>query len=139
VLIVGIILLFTRAYILDPILSVLITLYVLYNMVKKLRQTTTLFLQGVPKDMDITKLEQEIAAIKHVQSTHHTHVWSLDGEQHVISTHVVVDEATSPEEALQTKRTVKGLLNQLNVHHITVEIEYEDENCKMSNNDSRVQ
>jgi cobalt-zinc-cadmium efflux system protein len=130
VLVVSLILLFTEAYILDPILSVLITLYVLYNMVVKLKRTSALFLQGVPEEVNLNTFEEQVQALAHVQSMHHTHIWSLDGEHHVLSTHLVVDEQTTKEEAGQIRSRVRGMIEHLDVEHITIEVEYGNETCE---------
>lgn len=130
VLVVSLILLFTEAHILDPILSVLITLYVLYNMVVKLKKTSALFLQSVPEDVDLNAFEERVQALAHVQSMHHTHIWSLDGEHHVLSTHLVVDEQTTKEEAGQIRGKVRGMIKHSNVEHITIEVEYGKEDCE---------
>jgi cobalt-zinc-cadmium efflux system protein len=130
VLLVSIILLFTQVYILDPILSILITLYVLYNVLTRLKKTMVLFLQGVPENIDLPAFEQHVLALDKVQSTHHTHVWSLNGDDHVLSTHVVLDNSTTREESIQVKNAVKALTENLNIQHITVEIEYEEATCE---------
>lgn len=130
VLVVSLILLFTEAYILDPILSVLITLYVLYNMVVKLKRTSALFLQGVPKEVNLNTFEEQVQALAHVQSMHHTHIWSLDGEHHVLSTHLVVEEQTTKEEAGQIRSKVRDIIKHLDVEHITIEVEYGNETCE---------
>jgi cobalt-zinc-cadmium efflux system protein len=132
VLIVAIVLLFTDAYILDPILSILIAGYVLYNVVKNMRATLALFLQGVPDHIDIDVIEGEMAAVENVKSTHHTHIWSLDGEHHVLTTHLVVDESTTREQILCVKEDVKNLLRKYEFSHLTVEIEYGEADCAMA-------
>ena len=131
VLIVSVVLLFTDFYILDPILSILIAAYILYNAIANLRQNLRLFLQAVPENIDLQQLEKSILALNRVQSLHHTHVWSLDGEHHVLTTHVVVEENTTRAEILSIKSTVQHLGKDLNLEHITVEIEYQNEHCNM--------
>ena len=131
VLIVSVVLLFTDYYILDPILSVAIAIYILYNAIANLRQTLLLFLQAVPKQIDIQQLEKNINALEKVDSLHHTHVWSLDGEHHVLTTHIVVENNTTREEILVIKGAIQHLGEDLHLEHITVEIEYLDEYCKM--------
>ncbi len=69
--------------------------------------------------------------LDNVQATHHTHVWSLDGEHHVLTTHVVVDDETTKEEILRIKRAVIALADNLDCEHVTVEIEYASEDCRM--------
>lgn len=131
VLVVSIVLLFTDLYILDPILSILIAVYVLYNAIANLRQILWLFLQAVPKNVDLQELEKNILAIEQVYSLHHTHVWSLDGEDHVLTTHVVVAENTTRTEILAIKGAIQRLGEKLNFKHMTVEIEYRNEPCCM--------
>ncbi|MBU1662579.1 MAG: cation diffusion facilitator family transporter [Chloroflexi bacterium] len=131
VLIVAIILLFVDIPILDPILSVLISLYILYNVVKNLRDTLALFLQAVPKDIEIKIIKDQLLGIEDVKSTHHIHIWSLDGEHNVLTAHVVVDEAVTKEEILCIKGEVREVLRDHDFTHITVEIEYGDGDCAM--------
>jgi cobalt-zinc-cadmium efflux system protein len=131
VLIVAIVLLFADIHILDPILSILITLYILYNVLKNLRETLSLFLQRIPQNLDLAEIEDRIANIDRVKSTHHTHIWSLDGEHHVLTTHVVVSDSLSKEQASSVKQEVKQILQPYQLSHLTVEIEYGEADCGM--------
>ena len=131
VLLVSIILLFSDLYILDPILSIAIAVYILYNAIANLRQTINLFLQAVPKNINLQQLEQSILALDWVNSLHHTHVWSLDGEHHVLTTHIVVEENTTRAEILSIKSAIRHLGEKLGLEHITVEVDYHNEYCQM--------
>lgn len=132
VLIVAVVLLFTDIQVLDPALSILITAYVLFNVFKNMRKTLSLFLQGVPEHIDVEYIEAEINQVDNVKSSHHTHVWSLDGEHHVLTTHVVVDEGIAREQILCVKEDIKNLLKPYRLSHITVEIEYGERDCAMA-------
>ena len=132
VLIVAFVLLFKDIHILDPLLSILITAYVLYNVLKNLKKTLSLFLQGVPDDIEIKKLEENILNQPRVKSVHHTHIWSLDGENHVLTTHVVVFKHTTRIQINQIKKSIIALISGHHFEHTTIEIEYEDENCNMN-------
>lgn len=131
ILIVSIILLFVDLPILDPILSLLITAYILYNALRMVRSTASLFMQAVPEDVDIKQLEERIVGVRGVQSTHHTHAWSLDGERHVLTTHVVVDDRADKDEVVRIKCDIRELIQGTDFVHVTVEVEYEDESCSM--------
>jgi len=131
VLVVSIVLLFTNMHILDPILAVLVTFYVLYNVLRNLTKTSALFLQAVPVSIDVNDIEVKIGAIHKVQSTHHTHFWSLDGARHVLTTHLVVDESTTKDEVSQIKRELKSLTEDMGLEHLTIEIEYGNHDCSM--------
>jgi cobalt-zinc-cadmium efflux system protein len=131
VLIVSAVLLFADLYVLDPILSILITTYVLYNTLRNLWRTASLFMQGVPENVDLEQIDSELQAIPEILSTHHTHVWSLDGEHHVLTTHVVIDEGTSKDDLVCIRREIQDVLRGMAFAHSTVEIEFGDEDCGM--------
>ena len=135
VLIVSIILLFRPIYILDAILSIVITVYIAWNVISNLRKTLALFLQGVPENIDIDEIDQRLRSIPDVESTHHTHVWSLDGEQHVLTTHIVVDECLSKEAIVCVRSDLQSLLSSLDFSHSTIEIEFGDGDCGMASDD----
>ena len=131
VLIVGITLLFIDLYILDSILSLLITLYILYNVLGHLKKTAELFLQAAPEGVDLSHLTQRLRSINAVEDCHHTHLWSLDGNHHVLSTHLVVDQATNQNEISDIKQRAREELGGLQLSHITIEIEYPGD-CSMA-------
>lgn len=131
VLIVSIVLLFKDVHVLDPILSMLITLYVLFNVIRNLKKTLTLFLQGVPEQIDLNEIERRILAIDRVESLHHTHVWSLDGEHHILTAHVVVDQNTTKDQAAGIKNEIKSQIEEMDFEHVTIEVEYANEDCSM--------
>ncbi len=131
VLIVSITLIFTDLYILDPLLSVLINLYVLYNILGSLRKTLALFLQAVPDTCKIEDVEEALAKIEGVLSVHHTHLWSLDGERHVLTTHLVVASEMGKEALIRIKNDVQKITAALPLAHTTIELEFE-ENCSMN-------
>lgn len=131
VLIVGIISLFVDLPILDPMLSLFITLFILYNVVNNLFETVNLFLQAVPADIDIEHINQRLLLVDGVQSSHHVHVWSLDGEHHVFTTHIVVDEDASREAAFAVKQKCREALSEFEFTHITIETEFGPDDCSM--------
>jgi cobalt-zinc-cadmium efflux system protein len=131
VLIVAIVLKFKPSPYLDPALSLFISAYILWNVVKHLRETMLLFLQGVPSDMSIAKIEEDLVAISDVASLHHTHIWSQEGEHHVFSTHLKLKNIQSLAQLLAVKRQVKERLTPYHFDHCTVEVELDEETCRM--------
>lgn len=132
VLIVAIVLKFKSSPYLDPALSLFISAYILWNVVKHLRKTMLLFLQGVPGDVSIAKVEEDLASIPDVASLHHTHIWSQEGEHHVFSTHLKLKKIQSLAQLLEVKRQVKRRLDPYHFDHCTVEIELDEESCRMA-------
>ncbi len=123
VLIAAIVMRVSKIHIIDPILSILITLYVLWNVGKRLKETLAILLQGVPEGLTVELLESEISNISGVMGVHHTHVWTQDGEHHVLSTHVLCDPDFTIRQCAKLRTTVKSRLAELGVPHVTIEME----------------
>lgn len=130
VLIVAIVLQFRDIHYLDPALSLLIIVYVLWNVVKRLRKTLFIFLQGRPADIDKENIEQEILAIPHVESLHHTHLWSLEGENHVFTTHVKLGQITSLKQLKAVNDKIRKIMTEYPFEHYTIQTELKDEDCE---------
>lgn len=131
VLIVAIVLNFTDNQYLDPALSILITLYILYNVVLRLKETLYIFLQGVPKEIKTEKIKKDILQINNVASLHHTHIWSLEGENHVFSAHIKLKNISDFEELINIKKQVKSVLKDYHFDHYTIETELDSETCDL--------
>jgi len=134
VLVVGIILNFKDIHYLDPALSLLITIYILWNVFIRLKQTLFIFLQGVPEDLDINEIESKILNIDFVNSIHHMHVWSLEGEHNVFTAHIKIDDNSNLNNFKKVKFDVKDILKEYKFEHYTVEVEFNDENCDLDDN-----
>ncbi len=130
ILVVSIILIFVDLPILDPILSVIITIYVLYNVVINLKDILNVFLQGVPKDLSINEIEREITEKTDVISIHHTHIWSLEGQKNLLSTHIIVEDGIEPQRITELKRDIKELMKKREIDHVTIEFEFTSEDCE---------
>jgi cobalt-zinc-cadmium efflux system protein len=133
VLIVSIILIYKDLPILDPLLSLAINIYILYNVFSKLKKILNVFLQRVPAGIEIESLQQKIAEETRALSAHHTHIWTLDGEKNFLSTHVIIPDQFLKAEIVELKSKIKTLLAAEKIDHVTVEIEYENEECENKN------
>lgn len=131
VLLISVALLFTDLFILDPLLSIIITAFILINVFRNLRKTAALFLQASPENLPVSNIEDQLLKINKVDSVHHTHAWSLDGEHHVLTTHVVVCDGATQSEIQKIKDQVRELGRKHHFVHITVETEFSGEACSM--------
>ena len=110
-------------HLIDPILSILITLYVMWNIAKQLKETLVILLQGVPDGLTVESIESEMARISGVLGVHHTHVWTQDGEHHVLSTHILCDPDCSIRDCSALRTTIKERLSEMGIPHATIEME----------------
>lgn len=131
VLIVAIILKFEDIQYLDPALSLIITAYILWGVIGRLKETLFLFLQGVPDDIDLPEIKQKLLALKHVDSLHHMHIWSLEGEHHVFTTHVKLVDIESFQQIIETKHKLKKIIGEYSFQHFTIETELDSESCEI--------
>jgi cobalt-zinc-cadmium efflux system protein len=129
VLIGSIVMWFTAVPILDPILSLLISAYILFNIYKNLKATLRILLQGKPETFDENDLRKKITAVPGVRDMHDLHFWTMDGRYHVVTMHIVVDSGKSLTEIEKIKSEVKHCLLHLDVQHTTIEVESENERC----------
>ena len=130
VLILSIILHFFHWPILDPLLSIAFTSFILVNVVRMLWSTGKLFFQAVPDPQLLHSIRQALLALPDTQAVHHLHLWSLDGEKHVLTAHVVVQGETSISDYQNIKSNLKIALEQFNLFHTTIEIELSQEDCR---------
>ncbi len=131
VLVVSVVMLFVDLPILDPILAILITLYILRGVLKNIRQMLPILLQAAPDGDDVQEVIAELEKIFHIESMHHVHLWSLDGDQKIFSAHIMTTEKLSVEQYIDLKQQIKESLEQFGFAHTTLEIEFPDEVCRI--------
>jgi len=122
---------FFNWYIIDPILSLAIAGYISFNALKNLRSVSSIFLQGIPHDIDLKKVENQILQLKDVTEVHDLHMWSMDGEYNVLTLHAVVDEAKTVDELKTIKTTIREIANSNHIQHVTLEFESSTEDCAL--------
>lgn len=130
VLIVSVVLHFAHWPILDPLLSVAFTLFILFNVLRNLWAVGRLFLQAVPDRALHADIRDTLLAIDGVGDIHHQHLWSLDGEHHVLTVHVVAHGDLDIAGYTALKTAVAQALEQYRLAHTTIEIELEREYCR---------
>ncbi len=125
VLIGSIIMRFTNISIIDSIMSIGVSLFILVHALKNLGEVLDLFLVKSPNNIDIDKLKEHIEDIDGVKDIHHIHVWSMDNINNYATLHVVVDDKDIPK----IKKKVREEFLEFNINHVTIEIENSDEDC----------
>jgi len=130
VFIVSIVLMFKPWPILDPILSIGFTLFILFNVFRNLKETLMLFLQATPDEEKLSKIRSDLLANDKVSDLHHFHIWSLDGERNVMTVHLVLDEDVSLELLQSLKENIHSSLEKYKFEHTTVELEFANEQCR---------
>lgn len=135
VLIVSIVMHFVNLPILDSLLSIGITIFILTNVYRNLKSTFYVLLQGTPEDLDLGGFEERLRSISGVKSVHDVHAWTLDGERHVMTVHLVLssEDNVSPTHESNIKDSVRTLSREYGINHVTIEFDYEGYSCGMEN------
>ncbi|MFT6215410.1 MAG: cobalt-zinc-cadmium efflux system protein [Roseivirga sp.] len=129
VLIGSLVMMFWDLPIIDPILSLLIAVYIIYNASRNLKKSTLIILQAKPNEVDIEQIHKTLLSIPEITGVHDCHVWSMDGEYNVLSAHLVIEAAISMDEMANIKTKAKFLLKQEHIDHCTFEFEGKGEPC----------
>jgi cobalt-zinc-cadmium efflux system protein len=110
--------------VIDPIMTIAFTIFVLWGASKNAKETFNLLLEGVPKYIDIDKVKESILSVEGVRRVHDIHIWSLEGETDILTAHVVVENKylQKPENI---KQSIRSILKKRHIEHSTLELEGE--------------
>ena len=128
ILVGSIILFFVDWYVIDALMSILISVFILYHVYRNIKEIFSIFLQRVPKHIDILELKNEVENIKGVLKAYHIHVWSLSDEKQMMSLHIVVNKNETLDDVAIIKQNVRDKLESHGIHHIAIESEVEKVN-----------
>ena len=129
VLIVAIVMQFKDWPVLDPVLSIGFTLFILFNVIRNLISTVKLFFQASPDNDLLQNVTDKLLELDAVSDLHHLHIWSLDGEHHVATVHIV-SQFESKAEYLMLKESIANALDEFELSHTTIEVENGLEDCR---------
>lgn len=115
--------------VIDSLLSIGISIFIIWNVVRSLRQVFDVLIQKVPAAFDVMQFERDVLSHPKVVSMHDTHSWSVDGEIHVLTTHLVMQRDATRDEMIDAKSHVRSLLDEDTFEHVTVDVELEGEMC----------
>lgn len=136
VLIGSVVMMFVNVPVLDPILSIGISIYILYNVYHNLMSAFRVILQGKPSTVDETAIRKSLLDLPKVQSLHDLHIWTLDNEYMILTVHLVVDDEIKKNEQRTLRTAAHQILKEENIQHSTIEIEYLSETCEWCENES---
>ncbi len=124
VLVGALIMCFTDFAILDPIMSIGVSVFIMINAFKNLKRIENLFLEKMPSNMNIQEIKDRICSVEGILDVHHIHVWSIDGYNHYATMHIVTDD-----ESGKIKEMVRKKLEEFQIVHVTLELENSFEHC----------
>jgi cobalt-zinc-cadmium efflux system protein len=108
---------------LDPIISILIGLLILWNAWAIIRESAEILLESTPRNVDMHALVDDLTGISHVRGVHDLHVWSITASLRALSTHVLIDDVPI-NTRVSTQHAINEMLqHKYNITHITLQLE----------------
>ena len=120
VILMAIVLRFTDWYILDPLLSIAISFFVLSKALPHFWSTLKIFLDAVPEGVDIQKIKTDLAELDHVASINQLNLWTMDGLEKNAIVHVCLKEMEHMETC---KESIRIFLKYCGFQNITIEVD----------------
>lgn len=127
----AIVMYFFHLPVIDPILSILISLFILYNVFKSSSGLINIVLQASPDKELRNQVVEHLLSAQEVLEMHDLHLWSLDGQYHILTVHLVIPDELSPEDSEALKTRVRQELAVIGIGHATIELERESIRCLM--------
>jgi len=120
----AIIMKFTDLNIMDPIMSIVVALFIVMHAGEHLKTIVDVLLEKTPNNINIEEIKNKLLKIKCINDVHHIHIWSLDGISNCATMHVVLKK-----EDNKIKEKVRKELLEFNISHVTIELEDINEEC----------
>ena len=120
VILMAIVLRFTDWYILDPLLSLAISIFILSKAIPRFWSTLKIFLDAVPEGVDIQKIKTDLAELDHVASINQLNLWTMDGLEKNAIVHVCLEHVNHMEVC---KESIRTLLKDCGFQNVTIEVD----------------
>jgi cobalt-zinc-cadmium efflux system protein len=129
VIIGGILVIVFDWHLVDPIVTLLISGYILWHSFAEIGPVIRILMLGSPPSLDVAELLRSIEATEGVESVHHLHVWQIDEHRTSLEAHLVAEGKTEGFADLQSR--VKRLLSdRFGIGHATLQLERREEACR---------
>jgi cobalt-zinc-cadmium efflux system protein len=119
VIISGIIIWLTNWYIVDPMITILFSVVILFSSGKMIKQSVLILMESAPKHIDPLAIQKDLLTISTVKEVHDLHVWSVSSKKIALSAHVI---ATDTHLAL--RETHRIIEEKYEIHHMTIQVEH---------------
>jgi cobalt-zinc-cadmium efflux system protein len=125
VIVGGVIILITGEFWVDPLISVLIAIIIVFAAWSILREGLRVILEATPKNIDVLAMIEVLKRIPGVKDVHDVHVWSITSEIHAMNGHVMVEDISIKQSGELRSSIEKIAREQFHIEHITLQVECE--------------
>ncbi len=115
---------FTGWFAIDPLLSIGMSLVIIWTAWDIFKDSLNILLEGMPKGMNLAEVTREMRSVKGVADVHDLHIWSLGSDAAALSCHLVIDDMQMSESELILKHVNHVLADHFHIHHTTIQFEH---------------
>jgi cobalt-zinc-cadmium efflux system protein len=121
----------------DGLLTILISIYLIYSSWAIFYDSLRIFMQFTPVEINIEEIAVKMAAIEGVKNIHHVHVWNLDDHEMMFEAHLDLESDYTISHFELILEKVDEVLHHFNIHHFNIQPEYarDDEKSLINNQD----
>ncbi len=113
-------------YWIDPLITVLVGVYIIYHTWDVVKETVDILMQSTPAHIDLGEIKKEVEKIEEIDNIHHIHVWKLDDTLIHLEAHINLKNDISMSKMMNVKADVEELLHHdFGIAHITLQAGYE--------------
>ena len=125
VVIGGVLIRFLEIYWIDPLITVLISLYIVREAFVILKEAVNILMQSAPEHLDIQMIRKKVEALPEVKNMHHIHTWMLTDHQVHLEAHVELNKDLKLSQVDNIRQDLDSLLyGEFNIQHITLQFEF---------------
>jgi len=125
VIIGGVLIHFYNIYWIDPLVTVLVGLYILKESWRIIRETINILMQATPTGLNIEEVKNTVEAMPLVKNIHHMHAWNLTDKEIHFEAHIDLEKDIPVSETAQLQKNIEKMLHdQFDVEHVTLQFEF---------------
>ncbi|MDZ7612268.1 MAG: cation diffusion facilitator family transporter [Candidatus Moranbacteria bacterium] len=130
----AIILYFTHWFIIDPIISILLSVYILREAYKIIKETVDVLMESTPDDINFEEVKTTLESFEGVKKAEDIHIWQTDSNSRFLSAHLEIDDLENEKRNQLLCLIQKDLDKKFNISHPTIQMISADEKEKLKFN-----
>ena len=131
----AIVIYYTGLTYIDPVLSIVLGLFIIYTAWDITRESLNILLEGLPRGIELNDVTQAMSRVVGVLDVHDLHIWSLGSSTHALSSHVLIEDMP-PSASGEILKRINEVLKKFGIHHTTIQFEHMP--CVVSGNGCQV-
>lgn len=122
---------FFQIYLIDPVVTIIIGIYLLRESYIILKESVNILMQSSPENLDLKRLQEKIEALPEISSIHHVHAWNLNDRQIHLEAHVELQNDLKTSDLNPVRSEIEKILKKkFNIQHTTLQFEYDSKHVK---------